>query len=965
MYHIRALYKHRFVPVTLVFILFLGLIFPAAADAGQVIVNPTSLSLIEGGTGTYTLALNSQPTATVTVTVNADAQTQVGKTSASFGSTRSYIFTTFNWNQTQTVYVRPVDDTVDEGAHAAVIMHSVTSADPNFNTISVPSVNVSITDNEGLSICESATGVPQVECEALVMFYWAANGPNWIDHTNWLTHILPCSWKGVTCTAGHVTSISLADNHLTGSLPPEVGNLENLQIFNLLRNQVSGEIPSEITNLHNLRTLDFSFNALDGPLPSGLEGLYSLIEFDLSDNQLTGAIPIELMNVTTLKTLDLSNNWFDGEIPSSISNLDGIETLHLFLNSLSGEIPAGLWTLETLKELNLSGNKLSGDVPLAITNLVNLQELNLRLNMLTFTDPIVREFWSLQYTQQTVTPVIWSVSPVYLSGKPPALLVLHKPDSNLVQEEGVYAEIGYSTNPDGPFTVVQMEHEPFNFFGLTMGTTYYFQSRIGYLPHYQNKNHIITDWSNVGSATFGDPAPRILINIPGNSLEVVEGGDVRSYTVGINTAPSIPVTIEVEDDWDDEGIRLSTDGVNFVVRKVTLAFTPENWDQPQTIYVKMLANNRPNEGVRSNFTINRVLSLDDPIINGYLIAPIRANMKIYETTADFVELITPADLGEVDTPYPLLRWKPYLRADSFRVRVRDSFGDSILNTTFTPGAVCTNAVCKVDFAALGIRLDAGETYDWRVQAQGDFGTVNSLTRIFTVNYLVPGFFTLESPSDEEVVNTPWPAFVWTEATNTTNYRLQIRDDFGSTILNFKVAAGTTPSIADICTDGVCQLDLATTGIELEHNEAYDWRILAQNAVAKRASPRHGFTVVLPVPESFMLLSPAKNGATDTLTPTFTWQESTNATVYRLRVYDLDNGKVVLKADLNPEQANCVDDTCEVDSSTLTYKKALEDGELYRWRVVAVNDFGVRQTIYWRFTASITTAPLISGGRLSD
>ncbi|NJL06697.1 MAG: Two component regulator three Y domain protein, partial [Chloroflexaceae bacterium] len=52
--------------------------------------------------------------------------------------------------------------------------------------------------------------------------------------------------SGVICTAGSVTSLSLSFNELTGSIPPELGSLANLQDLDLSENQLSGSIPPEL-----------------------------------------------------------------------------------------------------------------------------------------------------------------------------------------------------------------------------------------------------------------------------------------------------------------------------------------------------------------------------------------------------------------------------------------------------------------------------------------------------------------------------------------------------------------------------------------------------------------------------------------------------------------------------------------------------------------------------------------------
>ena len=49
--------------------------------------------------------------------------------------------------------------------------------------------------------------------------------------------------------------LNLSHNQLTGSIPPEIGNLTNLTYLNLESNQLTGSIPSEIGNLTNLTEL--------------------------------------------------------------------------------------------------------------------------------------------------------------------------------------------------------------------------------------------------------------------------------------------------------------------------------------------------------------------------------------------------------------------------------------------------------------------------------------------------------------------------------------------------------------------------------------------------------------------------------------------------------------------------------------------------------------------------------------
>jgi len=84
------------------------------------------------------------------------------------------------------------------------------------------------------------------------------------------------------------TSLSLADSGLTGEIPPEIGNLINLEYLNLTSNQLTGEIPPEIGNLANLLFLYLHTNQLTGEIPPEIANLSHLWYFKIHDNQLSG-----------------------------------------------------------------------------------------------------------------------------------------------------------------------------------------------------------------------------------------------------------------------------------------------------------------------------------------------------------------------------------------------------------------------------------------------------------------------------------------------------------------------------------------------------------------------------------------------------------------------------------------------------------------------------------------------------
>jgi len=87
------------------------------------------------------------------------------------------------------------------------------------------------------------------------------------------------------------TKLNLRNNKLTGTIPPEIGQLKALQVLNLGSNRLHGEIPQSACNLTRLQELDLSSNHLVGTIPPALKNLHFLSVFNVSNNDLEGPIP--------------------------------------------------------------------------------------------------------------------------------------------------------------------------------------------------------------------------------------------------------------------------------------------------------------------------------------------------------------------------------------------------------------------------------------------------------------------------------------------------------------------------------------------------------------------------------------------------------------------------------------------------------------------------------------------------
>ena len=222
------------------------------------------------------------------------------------------------------------------------------------------------------------------EWYALRLLYQSTNGKDWKNNENWLSEAPLDQWHGVTTDEdGGVTALDLADNNLSGEIPPGLAALSGLTSLKLYGNSLSGPIPAELGQLTNLTHLALSSNNLSGSIPHELGQLTNLTHLALSSNNLSGSIPHELGQLTNLTHLALSSNNLSGPIPAELSQLTDLTELNLTYNSLSGPIPAELSQLAGLTRLVLSRNNLSGPIPAELGRLTNLDELDISRNSLS------------------------------------------------------------------------------------------------------------------------------------------------------------------------------------------------------------------------------------------------------------------------------------------------------------------------------------------------------------------------------------------------------------------------------------------------------------------------------------------------------------------------------------------------------------------------------------------------------
>lgn len=157
--------------------------------------------------------------------------------------------------------------------------------------------------------------------------------------------------------------LNLSYNPFTPSrIPPELGNLTNLEILWLTQCNLVGPIPDSLGGLKRLTDLDLALNYLHGPIPTSLTGLSSVVQIELYNNSLSGGLPAGMRNLTSLRLFDASTNELVGTIPDELCQLP-LESLNLYENRFEGKLPESIANSPNLYELRLFQNRLSGALP--------------------------------------------------------------------------------------------------------------------------------------------------------------------------------------------------------------------------------------------------------------------------------------------------------------------------------------------------------------------------------------------------------------------------------------------------------------------------------------------------------------------------------------------------------------------------------------------------------------------------
>ncbi|PPD76288.1 hypothetical protein GOBAR_DD26790 [Gossypium barbadense] len=175
--------------------------------------------------------------------------------------------------------------------------------------------------------------------------------------------------------------LDLQDNHISGPIPREIGNLTNITMLSLTSNLLNGTIPEEISLLSMLEQLFLSHNFLSSRIPATLSKLNHLGLIDLSSNKFSGRIPPEIAELREIRiSINLSHNHLQGLLPIELSKLENVLEMDLSSNNLSGNIFPQILSCIAVTMINFSHNNLQGQLPDSLGDLRSLQVFDVSRN---------------------------------------------------------------------------------------------------------------------------------------------------------------------------------------------------------------------------------------------------------------------------------------------------------------------------------------------------------------------------------------------------------------------------------------------------------------------------------------------------------------------------------------------------------------------------------------------------------
>lgn len=213
---------------------------------------------------------------------------------------------------------------------------------------------------------DSSNGCHLQDWEALKAIYESTNGANWNDNGGWANQFTNQNLPPIDCNLadligvtldnnGRVSEIELSNNQLSGSLPPQIINLDKLTTLNLSNNQLTGCYPEVLNELcdqfsNSDISLGNNFNANWGNFCNTGSGACtypsSCLNFSGSDNRLVASSQI-------LNDIESCNFTFEAWVELDPSNNGIVPIISNRKGPLLSEITGALFSINNSGELHM------------------------------------------------------------------------------------------------------------------------------------------------------------------------------------------------------------------------------------------------------------------------------------------------------------------------------------------------------------------------------------------------------------------------------------------------------------------------------------------------------------------------------------------------------------------------------------------------------------------------------------
>ena len=194
-------------------------------------------------------------------------------------------------------------------------------------------------------------------------------------------------------------------------------------------------------------------------------------------------------------------------------------------------------------------------------------------------------------------------------------------------------------------------------------------------------------------------------------------------------------------------------------------------------------------------------------------------------------------------------------------------------------------------------------------SNGFFGIYQEAAVISDVTPPSPSSPVLLSPADWEVVGSLTPTLSWQSSSGATDYGVSVYVQGGSLVVSQMVS----------------DISFVVPGGLLVNGQSYVWLVSAHNSGGFSAPSGRAFRTPSVAPSSPVLLSPADWEVVGSLTPTLSWQSSSGATDYVVRIYTWSGSTVVTQV---------------VTGTSFTVGSGLlSNGQTYTWMVWSHNSAG--------------------------